>query len=312
MDERGPDSDVREHLGHDELESGATYARRGTVAPNSVVYASGAGDSDVFFLARDGVRSLLRVEQDTAGGAGPPISEPIQDIINRINWSSAAKATAAVYDHKLFMSIPIDGAAFNNTTIVYDLEKKRWVGEYTLTPTDMIVANFNDEGEKLFGAWHYTTSETVGAATTATSGRHVFHMLDDSVSLDPSNAAVEYEEQTKAYTFGHLGKKKRWDWVEFEFTPAETTITISVYAKLEDQDYKLVDYLGIEPKLIYPVLPAQLPWDLNNPAKSLERLSLMDIDVARSLQIKITTDSPGAFGTRTTRIAAWPLNEIWE
>ena len=284
----------------------------GTVAPNSVVYASGAGDSDVFFLARDGVRSLKRVEQDTAGGAGPPISEPIKDIIDRINWTYAEKATAAIYDHKLFMAIPVDGSTFNNTTIVYDLEKQRWVGEYTLTPTDMITANFNDEGEKLFGAWHYTTSETVGSATTATSGRHVFHMLDDSVSLDPSNTAVEYIEETKAYSFGHLGKKKRWNWAEFEFTPAETTITISVYAKREDEDYKLINYLGIEPKLVYPILPAALPWDLSNTAKTIERISLMDIDVGRSLQIKLVTNSPGAFGTRTTRVAAWPLHEIWE
>jgi len=284
----------------------------GTVAPNSVVYASGAGDSDVFFLARDGVRSLKRVEQDTAGGAGPPISEPIKDIIDRINWTYAEKATSAIFDHKLYMAIPVDGSTFNNTTIVYDLEKQRWVGEYTLTPTDMITANFNDEGEKLFGAWHYTTSETVGSATTATSGRHVFHMLDDSVSLDPSNTAVEYIEETKAYSFGHLGKKKRWNWAEFEFTPAETTITISVYAKREDEDYKLINYLGIEPKLVYPILPAALPWDLSNTAKTIERISLMDIDVGRSLQIKLVTNSPGAFGTRTTRVAAWPLHEIWE
>jgi hypothetical protein len=284
----------------------------GTVAPNSVVYASGAGDSDVFFLSRDGVRSLRRVEQDTAGGAGPPISEPIQDIIARINWDAAGLATSAIYDHKLFMAIPVDGAVFNNTTIVYDLEKRRWVGEYTLTPTDMITANFDDGEERLMGAWHFTTAETVGSATTATSGRHVFHMLDDSVSLDPSNTAVEYIEETKAYSFGHLGKKKRWNWAEFEFTPAETTITVGVYAKREDEDYKLINYLGIEPKLVYPILPAALPWDLSNTAKTIERISLMGLDVGRSLQIKLVTDSPGAFGTRTTRVSAWPLHEIWE
>lgn len=284
----------------------------GTPAPNSVVYASGAGDSDVFFLADDGVRSLKRVEQDTAGGAGPPISEPIKDVIDRINWDKAAMATSAIYDHKLFVSIPVDGAKYNNLTIVYDLDKKRWIGEYTLAPVDMIVANFSGKSDKLFGAWYHETSETPGSATTATSGRHVFQLLDDDVSLDPSNTAIEYIEETKAYTFGHLGKKKRWNWAEFEFTPAETTITISVYAKLEDENYKLVNHLGIEPKLIYPILPAALPWDLNNPAKSLRRMSLMDVDVGRSLQVKIVTNSPGAFGTRTTRVSAWPLNELWE
>jgi len=284
----------------------------GTVAPNSVVYASGAGDSDVFFLAQDGVRSLKRVEQDTAGGAGPPISDPIKDIIDRINWDKAGLATSAIYDHKLFMAIPVDGSSYNNLTIVYDLDKKRWIGEYTFQPSDMIVANFNDEKTKLYGAWNHITDDVNAAGHSGVTGRHIYSLLDSDATLDPSNTAVEYIEETRAYSFGHLGKKKRWNWAEFEFTPAQTTITIAVYYKREDENYHLLKYLGIEPKYVFPILPAQLPWDLQDPARTLERVSLMDIPVGRTLQLKLETNSPGAFGTRTTRISAWPLEELWE
>jgi hypothetical protein len=60
------------------------------------------------------------------------------------------------------------------------------------------------------------------------------------------------------------------------------------------------------------MLPERLPWDFENAAKSINRMNLIDVPVGRSLQIKIVTDSPSSFGTRTTRISAWPLNELWE
>jgi len=284
----------------------------GAAAPNSIVYAGGAGDSDVFFLSYDGVRSMKRVEGDVAGGVGSPISDPIKDIIDRINWTMAEIATAAVYDFKLYMGIPVDGAAYNNTTIVYDLEKKRWIGEYTLNPIDFQCANFDASGEKLFSAWHSATSEIVGQATTVTYGIHVFNLLDADSVTDPGSATIEYIEETPAYKFGHLGKRKRWNWLELEFTPATTTVTIAVYGKIEDQEYHLITYMGIEPNWVYPILPAQLPWDLASSAKSIEKVNLMDLEPGKTLQIKLITDSPGAFGTRTTRLTAWPLEEIWE
>jgi len=284
----------------------------GAVAPNAVVYAGGAGDSDVFFLASDGVRSLKRVAGDVAGGPGSPISEPIKDIIAKINWAKADIATAAVYDFKLYMGIPVDGASYNNTTIVYDLEKKRWIGEYSLEPIDYQVANFSDEGDKLFSVWRTQTAEAVGAITTVTNGSHVFQLLDPDSVTDPSNTAIEYIEETPAYKFGNLGKKKRWNWLELEFTPATTTVTISVYTKVEDENYQLLTYLGVEPNWVYPILPAPLPLDMESSAKSINKVSLMDINPGKTLQIKLVTTSPGAFGTRTTRLTAWPLEEIWE
>ena len=284
----------------------------GTIAPNSVVYASGAGKSDVFFLSRDGVRSLDRVEQDTAGGVGPPLSEPIQDIIDRIHWAYADKATSAVYDHKLYMGIPVDGSTENNATIVYDLLKKRWVGEYTLEPRDMIVYNFNNEGEKLLGAWEHSTSEQVGDTLEYTAGAHLFHFLDPTSQKDPSDTSYVYEEQTKAYTFGNMGAKKRWNWVDIECTPTSTTITVTVSYKLDDQAYQPLASFDVEPSLVYPLLPSNLPWDFTNAERVQKRLSLMDIDIGQTIQLKLWTDSPASFGTRTTRISAWPLHEAWE
>jgi hypothetical protein len=204
------------------------------------------------------------------------------------------------------MAVPVDGSTFNNVTLVYDLEKKRWMGEYTFYPKDMIVASFNNEADQLFAGWHYVNSDS------GEEGRHIYSLLNADATLDPSETAIEYIEETRAYSFGHLGKKKRWNWVEIEFTPAQTTITLAVWYKREDENYHLLQYLGIEPKFVYPILPAQLPWDLKDPAKTIERISLMDVPVGRTIQIRLTSDSPGTFGTRTTRIAAWPLTELWE
>jgi len=290
----------------------------GTVAPNTVVHVGGGGDSDVFFLARDGVRSLRRVEGDVAGGAGDPISEPIKDIIERINWEEVEIATAAVYDFKLFIAIPVDDSTYNNLTIVYDLEEKRWIGEYDYSIIDFLPVTFTRGNttpakiEMLMGAWASTTSDFIDSATTTTYGSHVFRFLDSDSNVDPNNSAIEYIEETPAYKFGNLGKLKRWNWMELEFTPATTNITLSIYAKVDDQDYQLLTYMGVEPNWVYPILPAQLPWEMQSSAKSIQKQSLMELPPGKTIQFKIVTDSPGAFGTRTTRAAAWPYHENWE
>ncbi len=282
------------------------------MAPKTIVYTSGSGEADVFFLAADGYRSLRRVEQDVAGGAGEAISEPVKDVIDRINWASVERAVATIYDHKIFLSIPVDGSSVNNATLVFDLIKKVWVGEHTLGPRDSIAWDFSDQDQRLYLQWPYETTETL-SGVGATSVHHVFHALASDQYYDPSLTSIEYEEHSKSFVFGDFGVLKRWDLVEFMLEPATTDATLSAYAKVDEQNWMLMDYLSIQPVFEYPVLPAALPWDFEQKGPQIVRLgSLIDFPPGRRLQFRLTTDSPTTFGVRLLRTKAWHYPEKWE
>lgn len=284
----------------------------GCVAPKTIVYTSGSGDSDVFFLAADGVRSLRRVEQDVAGGAGEPISSPVQDVIDRINWAAVLGAVATIFDHKLFLSIPVDGETTNNTMLVFDLTKKIWVGEYSLGVKDMLAWDYNNQAVKLYGQWPVQTTETL-SGIGATAAAHVFQLLAEDSYYDPSLTSIEYEEQTKSFVFGDFGVKKRWDYLEVMFEPATTNATVSIAVKVDEGDWTTLENIAVTPHYEYPVLPAKLPWNLETAAAQIEYLhGLHDAPPGRRIQYKFTTSSPARLGIRLLRTKAWHYPEKWE
>jgi len=286
-------------------------AKIGCVAPKTITYGSGSGNSDIFFLARDGLRSLKRVEQDTAGGAGEAVSEPIKDVIDRINWAYAHKSVAAIWDHKLYLSIPVDGATSVNYTAVFDLIRKVWIGYYDITGVDLIDFDFNDSQRKLYTQWGVVTTENL-AGTNATQAAHCFELFRADEFYNPSFATVEFEEQTRAFTFGNYGLKKKWNWLEMIFDPSESAVTVEITAKVDEYAWMTVSNDSIEADFEYPILPDPLPWTFQDQQPQTERYNLMDLPPGHKLQIKIVTTTPADFALRTTRVTAWPYSENWE
>lgn len=71
--------------------------------------AFAAVGSDVWFLARGrGVVSIRQTSDNKLQGVDLPVSDPIQDLIERINWDHAVDARAAFHDNKFFLAVPID------------------------------------------------------------------------------------------------------------------------------------------------------------------------------------------------------------
>lgn len=80
--------------------------RFGLVAARSVAHVG----SDLWFLSELGVMSIRQTEQNKLQGVAMPISEPIQPLIDRINWRYAADAVAAYWDNKYYLAVPLDDA----------------------------------------------------------------------------------------------------------------------------------------------------------------------------------------------------------
>jgi hypothetical protein len=284
----------------------------GCVATKTAVYTSGAEGSDIFFLSRDGVRSLKRVEQDVAGGAGEAVSEPVHDRIERINWTMVHKAVAAVHNHLFYLAIPVDGSTVNNLVLVFDLIDKVWVTEHTWTPTDVLNMADPTTGEDKLWMQH---SSSVGETLTAlgyTTGGHWFECLADSKYLDPGGAQYTFSEVSRSFFFQQLGNKKRYNWLEYLLEPAVTSATMTVDVKVDEGSWTQVKVLGLEPEFEYPVLPARLPWNFTSAKRVNKRVSLIDIPPGERIQCRIHSDSPSAMGVRMLRISAWPYVEQWE
>lgn len=286
-------------------------AKIGCVAPKTITYGSGSGRSDIFFLSRDGLRSLQRVEQDVAGGAGEAVSEPIKDVIDRINWSYAHKSVAAVWDNKLYLTIPVDGATELNLTVVFDLVTKTWIGEMGLVGVDMTDFDLANQQRKLYTQWNALTTEYL-AGTGATAAVHCFELFRDDEFYDPSRTAVEYEEQTRAFIFGNYGLKKRWNWLELIYDPCDSAVTVSLYAKVDEFEWASVADDGVAATYDYPVLPKALPWTFQDTQPQKARYNLCDFPPGHKLQIKVSASTPVDFAFRALRVTAWPYSESWE
>ena len=92
--------------------------------------------NDVLFMAQDGVRSLNRM----AAAAGqfevtPPLSQPLQPYIDRINWERAGSIVAQHYRQYAIFWVPLDTSTTNNYALVFNTRLGVWVGVWYAGPT---------------------------------------------------------------------------------------------------------------------------------------------------------------------------------
>lgn len=90
-----------EALQQDELTS-----EFGLVARKSIAHVG----KDLWFLSELGVMTIAQTEQNKLQGVVLPVSDPIQPLIDRINWRYAANAVSAVWDSKYYLAVPLDDA----------------------------------------------------------------------------------------------------------------------------------------------------------------------------------------------------------
>lgn len=86
----------------------------GCVAAESIVQTG----SDVWFLSQLGVMSLKQTQFNKLQSTAIPISEPIQPLIDRINWRYASGACGALWDSKYYLAVPLDDARVRRESLI--------------------------------------------------------------------------------------------------------------------------------------------------------------------------------------------------
>ena len=181
--------------------------------------------NDVFFMAEDGVRSLQRME--AAAGQWhltAPLSQPVQQYINRINRSAQSNIAATSYKEFVFFAIPLDSSPTNNYTLVYNTRLGRWIGAWTgWTPTAFARSRFGNVEQLQIANSTGQVNLWKDASDTNNSSTY----FDNLVSI-PAKV------WTRSYQFGEQINSKTAYNAVLRFTAGNSTAMITAVHDLAD------------------------------------------------------------------------------
>jgi hypothetical protein len=186
-------------------------------------WAVAAYGNDVFFMAQDGVRSVQRM-QAAAGQwqLTAPISQPVQQYIDRINPAAWQGICAQSYKEFVLFAVPLDSSTVNNAVLVYSARLAKWLGCWTgWTPTRFASPRFGNVGQLAFGdtnglvnIWK-DASDTNNPATYTDNGQNV-----------PCTIA------TRSFQFNQPGNTKTAYNYTLRFTAGNAAATVTAFMDL--------------------------------------------------------------------------------
>lgn len=174
---------------------------------------------DVFFMAKDGVRSLTTTIQNGQSGIqDAPLSYDINDWIQRINWSAQTNITSYYWNNRYFLSLPIDSATTPNYTFVFHTVNKSWSGYWTgWTPTAYAQSAFTGDLRLNFGQSDGKVRQWRDYVATN---------IEDEIDYQDDDVDYITYFKSKAYLFQSLAAYKRGFGFEVEFYNSRADVDI--------------------------------------------------------------------------------------
>ena len=183
--------------------------------------------NDLLFMAQDGIRSVQRM-QAAAGQwqLSAPLSLPIQDVIQTINWAYAYGIVAQKYQEFAFFFVPTGASTVNNTVIVYNGRLNVFVGTFTnWNGTEVTVSRFSAVNRLVFGDTSGNVNMWKDYADPTTDQTY----MDNGVGY-PTTL------WTRSFQHNDFNLGKQPDHVTLRFTAGNATITATLVCDLEDQN----------------------------------------------------------------------------
>lgn len=273
-----------------------TY-QAGAVATRAVIWAP-SQQSDVLFLSRDGIRALPRGLTDAQAPLGLPLSFPVQQTIDRINWAAADRSAAIYWDNIAYFALPVDGSDRNNFVLAYDSARGGSWFELDFKVASWATAKLDDTKRLFFqSATNFTESGLGAGGSGVTYGYHVYQT--EVGNNDPGAQPIQFDYQTRAYTFDQgqqagagLRHRKKWNYLDLAVQAAATAATLTLSYKVDDDDsWSTLRYLYVDPQDAYPYLPVQLPFSFSQGRVIRRNVLLRDIRPGFKIQFRVQDDS---------------------
>jgi hypothetical protein len=163
--------------------------------------------NQVIFLSDNGVYGTQFLDEYNLRGTETPLSEPINETIQRINKDAWDQSVAAYFDNRYFIAVPLDNAVRNNAILVFNFLNKQWESIDTTGSTDWDIENLLVAGDgeqrgvyaiNRFGGIHKLDERVDG------EDRIVTFIGGEAQGIDIPAALT-----TRQYTIGSMDRK-RW------------------------------------------------------------------------------------------------------
>ena len=215
---------------------------------------------------------------------------------------------SAVVGRRYLLAVPLDGATDNTHILALELDNDspEW-NVFDWTAKDLVTALANGETqERLWMQYNASTGEC--SVTGLQASYHVFKNF--SGQADPGTAGIVYRETTRAFDFGDVTVKKRWDAVYLTVkNDSLATATIGVRYSVNGLNYITAAscQFGGSPELTY-LGTTPLPWGSQTGAIRVFRFSLADAQPSYTIQFKLQGESDSAIpALLDVCVAARPL-----
>lgn len=250
--------------------------------------------NDVLFMGRDGIRSVRKM-QSAAGQyeLSPPLSQPMQPYIDRINWDYASGICAAKYKELALFAVPLDSSTTNNYVLVFNGRLQKWCGIFTgWSPVGFAVTRFSGAGN---GVQQFCIGDTLGQVNLfkdQASGEAIGTYLDNGV---PFATKI----WTRSATFQDLINPKEAFYGETRFTDGNAQVTVSAIL-----DNQVLRQWTVNLAPVGPVLPVLLPFTLGVAKPVTVRRGLRGLSRFNEIYLKLET-SQGWFICRNITLGAY-------
>lgn len=218
----------------------------GAVGKNSIVQV---GDDVVFLSSKKGVTSLGVAQHGKVSAVDVPMSEPIQPLIDRINWNAASGAAAAYHNNRLYMAVPLDGSSSsqeNNAILVFDYLAGGWAGYDTgnAIKVKTFLETTHQGKRRLFFLDTDGFINLYDDALTECGFVDELPKSTDSAHADFGNIEIEQisdEIITRGYTAGDISSKK-WQSAEVQLATNDPSFTINAqFDGPEENNLELIE-----------------------------------------------------------------------
>ena len=204
----------------------------------------------VFFLSGKGVHVITPQLDLKLVGNTLPLSEPIDDFFDNVNYSAADKSVSSYYDNRFFMALPINGASRPNAIIVYNTLNQQWEGIDTyptgLYMDDYAICQYGNKrrqfiltkfsGVQTYGGIFLTEEYNGGDQYSSQEGTPILPFTLPATILDtgPRLEHIDARIRSRQYTFDNV-HEKRFLKAEYQFNNSAGDF-INLYARTHDPD----------------------------------------------------------------------------
>jgi hypothetical protein len=204
----------------------------------------------VFFLSAKGVHMITPQLDLKVIGNTLPLSEPIDDFFDNVNYAAAGKSVSSYYDNRFFMALPINGSTRPNAIIVYNVLNQNWecidtyptglyiddyaICQYAQKRRQFILTKFT--GSTVYGGIFLTEEYSGGDQYAAPSGTPVLpFILPATIATGaPRLEPIDARLRSRQYTFDNVNEK-RFLKGEYQFNNSPGDL-IRIYARTHDPD----------------------------------------------------------------------------